>query len=92
MLISAVGSGQWWRSEESLELAGQAAPFGGIIYGSSILVLEVTVRMLWALAQRHKDMEKARVEERQRLIREMVERGVNLPPDMLKDLKDTEER
>ena len=66
--------------------------------------------MLWALAQRQKDMDKARVEGmemgreegrekgreegleegRQRMIREMMELGVNLPPEILKDLKEPE--
>ena len=75
-------------------------PFGGIVYGSSILVLEVTVRMFWALAQRQKDMDKARgegreegrEEGRQEAIRELVERGVKLPPEILKDLKEPKQR
>lgn len=52
--------------------------------------------MLWALAQRQKDIDKARgegrEEGRQQIIREMVERGVDLPPEILKDLKTPEQR
>ena len=64
-MLLAVDSERWWESEEALELAGQTVPFGGIVYASSILVLEVTARMLWALAQRYTDMEKARKEGRE---------------------------
>ena len=100
LLVFSVGAGRWWDSRESLELAGQAVPFGGIVYGSSILVLEVTVRMFWALAQRQRDIDKARgegrqegrEEGRQEAIREMVERGIELPPEILKDLKEPKQR
>ena len=104
LLLYSVGAEQWWHSRENLELAGQTVPFGGIIYGSSIFVLEVTVRMFWALAQRQKDIDKARgqgrkegreegrekglQEGREQVIREMVERGVDLPPEILKDLRE----
>ena len=100
LLVSSVGAERWGDSRESLELAGQAVPFGGIVYGSSILVLEVTVRMFWALAQRQRDIDKARgegrqegrEEGRQEAIGEMVERGIELPPEILKDLKEPKQR
>jgi flagellar biosynthesis/type III secretory pathway protein FliH len=56
--------------------------------------------MLWALAQRQKDIEKwrkegkeegrkeGREEGREEAIRELLERGVDLPPEVLKDLED----
>ncbi len=79
-----------------MALTGQTVPLGGIVYGSSILVLEVTVRMLWALAQRKKDMDQARQEGRQEgresALRELVELGVDLPPKLLKDLKESARR
>ncbi len=60
--------------------------------------------MLWALAQRKKDMDQARQEGRQEgietgrqegwesALRELVELGVDLPPELLKDLKESARR
>ena len=55
--------------------------------------------MLWtlaAIAQRRKDMDKVREEGRkegmERTIQRLIERGVDLPPEILKDLKDGEQR
>lgn len=57
--------------------------------------------MLWALAQRYTDMEKARKEGylegreearregRNRVLLALVERGVELPPDLLEELNCT---
>ncbi len=54
--------------------------------------------MLWALAQRYTDMEKARKEGREqgreegreegreRILKALVERGIELPPDILEEL------
>ena len=76
-------------------------PFGGIVYASSILVLEVTARMLWALAQRYTDMEKARKEGREegrqegreegreKVLSALAKRGIELPPDILEELNGT---
>ena len=100
VLVATIGPGQWWDSGDSLGLTGQAVPLGGVLYGSGILVLEVLFRMLWALAQRQKDIEKwrkegkeegrkeGREEGREETIRELLERGVDLPPEVLKDLED----
>ena len=88
ILAIAVGAGQWWSDRSSLELTGQTVPLGGVIYGSCILVLEVTGRMLWALAQRQKDIDKAKQEERELILRQLAERGIQLPPEILKDIKD----
>ena len=107
-MLVGVDAGLWWESKSALELAGQTVPFGGIVYGSSILVLEVTARMLWALAQRYTDMEKARKEGREegreegrkegreegreRVLLALMERGVELPPDILEELNGTRTR
>ena len=91
LLTITVGAEKWWTDRDTLELTGQIVPLGGIVYGSSILVSEVVVRMLWALAQRQKDIEKGREEGRQegkeQAIRELLERGIELPEDVLKDIK-----
>ncbi len=128
LLLFSVGAGQWWENRDNLESAGQITPFGGIIYGSAIFVLEITVRMLWALAQRQKDIDKARLEGeqkgreegveegrqegiaegreegrqegkaegrqegREQMLRELAERGINLPPEILEDLKKNYDR
>ena len=59
--------------------------------------------MLWALAQRQNDMNKARregreegrregrEEGRQHVIREMMKRGLPLPPEILESLNEPEE-
>ena len=59
--------------------------------------------MLWALAQRQNDMNKARVEGReegrregreegrQQVIKEMVKRGITVPPEILEGLDQPEE-
>ena len=43
--------------------------------------------IFWALAQRKKDREKieaaARADERERIVREMEMRGIEIPPDIL---------
>ena len=48
--------------------------------------------MFWALAQREKDIERGRKEGRQegreRLIRQLVDQDVPLPPEILKELED----
>lgn len=64
-MLLAVDAGRWWESRDNLELAGQTVPFGGIVYGSAVLVLEVTFRMLWMLATRKRDMDTAREEGRE---------------------------
>ena len=112
-MLLAVDAGRWWESRNTLELAGQTVPFGGIVYASSILVLEVTARMLWALTQRRKDMDRARKEGREegrnegreegrnegreegleagreRTLLALMERGVELPSDILEELNGT---
>ena len=92
LLVYSAGSGRWWSSRENLELAGQTVPLGGVIYGSAILVLEVSARMLWTLATRRRDMEKSRKEGREEgreeTIQKLLERGIDLPPDVLKDIRD----
>ena len=100
-MLLAVDAERWWESKSALELAGQTVPFGGIVYASSILVTEVTARMLWALAQRYTDMEKARKEGREEgrqegrqegreeVLSVLVKRGIELPPDILEGLNGT---
>ena len=96
LLLYAVGSGQWWSSRENLESAGQSVPWGGVIYGSAILLMEVLARMLWTLATRSKDMEKSRKEGREEgreeTIQKLLERGIELPPDVLKDIRENGKR
>ncbi len=78
ILVSAFGSGQWWSDRSSLELTGQIVPLGGVIYGSGILVLEATGRMLWALAQlaqHRKEMTRIREESREKGRQEGREEG-----------------
>ena len=53
--------------------------------------------MLWALAQRYTDMEKARnegreegrKEGREKLLSALAKRGIELPPDVLEELNGT---
>lgn len=93
-MLLAVDAERWWESRGNLELAGQTVPFGGVVYGSAILFLEVTARMLWALAQRRKDMDQARKEGREegreegrdKVLLALKERGIELPPDFLEEL------
>ncbi len=95
LLVFSVGAGQWWEDRASLEATRQVVPLGGIVYGSGILVLEVAFRMLWALAQRQKDIERARQEGRQegreegreQALRDPLDRGVDLPPELLKEIE-----
>ena len=103
-LLYAVGAGQWWNNRENLELAGQSVPWGGVIYGSAILFLEVLARMLWMLATRHKEIEKGREEGREEgkvegreegreeTIQKLLERGIELPPDVLDDIRGNGQR
>ena len=110
LLAFSVGAGQWWEDRDTLALTGQIVPLAGILYGSAIFVLERTVRMFWALAQRDKDIEKGREEgreagleegreagreagleagrehERERIERLLRESGVEIPPDVAREI------
>ena len=99
ILATSVDSGQWWNERTSLELTGQIVPLGGILYGSGILVLEVTGRMLWALAQlaqhrkemtriREESREEGRQEGREEMIQKLLDSGLELPPGFLKDIRE----
>ena len=104
VLVATISRGQWWENAETLELTGQAIPLGGVLYGSGILATEVLFRMLWALAQRQREIDRARregVEEgrekgreegREETIRRLLERGVDLPAEVLKDLEESTPR
>ena len=69
---------------------------GAVVYGSLIFVMERTGRMFWAIAQREKDIEKGREEGREQgreegrdeLLRDLLERNVDLPPEILRELED----
>ena len=110
LLALAVGAGRWWENENTLGLAGQTVPLAGVIYGSAIFVLERTFRMFWALAQRENDIEKGRKQgreegreegheegreyERERIERLLKDRGIEIPPDVAREIsgKETEGR
>ena len=102
LLALGVGAGRWWESWNTLELTGQIVPLAGIIYGSAIFVLERTVRMFWALAQRENDIEKGRKQgreegreegheegreyERERIERLLKDSGIEIPPDVAREI------
>ena len=86
--ISGGDGWQWWSSRDSSGQMGQIVPLGAVVYGSIIFVIERVGRMFWALAQRQKDIEKGRKEGRERLIRQLVEQDVPLPPEILAEVKD----
>ena len=100
LLALGVGAGRWWENWNTLELTGQIVPLAGIIYGSAIFVLERTFRMFWALAQRENDIEKGRKQgreegreyERERIERLLKDRGIEIPPDVAREIsgKETE--
>ena len=82
-------AGAWrWNNRADLDMAGTLSPLGAFAYGSLVFVVEWSVRMIfWALAQRKKDREKikaeGRAEERERIVREMAKRGIEVPPEIL---------
>lgn len=81
-------------------------PLGAVVYGSLIFAIERLGRMFWALAQREKDIErgrqkgreegreegiqKGREEGRDEVIRKLLEKNVDIPPEILKELEDLE--
>ena len=93
----------WWSSRDNSEQMGQIVPLGAVVYGSLIFAIERLGRMFWALAQREKDIERGRqkgreegiekgkeegIEKgREEVIRELVEQGVDLPPEILQELE-----
>ena len=91
---------QWWSSRADMGQIGQMAPLGVLVYGSLILVIERSSRMFWALAQREKDIEKGRqegraegrqegrAEGREEVIRTLLEQKVEVPPEILRKLRD----
>ena len=93
--ISGGDGWQWWNNRADMEQMGQMAPLGAAVYGSLILVIEGVVRMFWALSRILDDIEKRRQqrqealkEGREELIRELVEQNVQLPPEILAEVKD----
>ena len=90
--ISGGDGWQWWSSRDSSGQMGQIVPLGAVVYGSLIFAIERLGRMFWALAQRQKDIEKGRKEGRQEgrdeVIRKLLEKRVDIPPEILKELKD----
>ena len=90
-------TGAWrWDDRANLDLAGTVAPLGAFAYGALVFVVEWSVRMIfWALAQRKKDREKIReqirqevqqevqAKERERIVHELAERGIEVPPEVL---------
>ena len=85
--LSAGDGWQWWNNRNNLEQIGQVVPWGAVVYGSIIFVIERLGRMFWALAQREKDIEKGRQKGREELIRQLVEQNVPLPPEILAEVK-----
>ena len=90
--ISGGDGWQWWSSRDSSGQMGQIVPLGAVVYGSLIFAIERLGRMFWALAQRRKDIERGREEGRQEgrdeVIRKLLEKRVDIPPEILKELKD----
>ena len=94
LLALSVGAGQWWENWSTLALTGQVVPLAGILYGSAVFVFERTFRMFWALAQREKDIERGRKRgreegrehERERIERVLRESGVEIPPDVAREI------
>jgi hypothetical protein len=68
LLIKITGTGaQWWSKPADLIAAGQAVPFGAVLYSSLVLLLEGGAKLLFfALAQRKGEIEKRRQEGEQR--------------------------
>ena len=66
-------------------------PMGAACYAAVILVIERAGRMFWALAQRQKDIDKWRKEgredERTRIERELVEQGIEVPPEAIQIIR-----
>ena len=68
LLIKITGTGaQWWSKPADLIAAGQAVPFGAVLYSSIVLLLEGGAKLLFfALAQRKGEIERRRQEGKQR--------------------------
>ncbi len=66
-------------------------PMGAACYAAVILVIERAGRMFWALAQRQKDIDKWRKEGREegrtRIERELVEQGIEVPPEAIQIIR-----
>ena len=98
--LSGSDGWQWWSNQDSSAQMGQVVPLGAVVYGSLIFVMERTGRMFWAIAQREKDIEQGREQGREEgreqgreqgreeLLRDLLERNVDLPPEILRELED----
>ena len=60
LLGFAAGNWEWWRSQDHLIVAGQVAPFGAVVYGTSAFLVERVGRLVWILIRRDEDVDKAR--------------------------------
>ena len=87
ILLGITGAGaQWWSKPADLIAAGQAVPFGAVLYSTIVLFLEGGGKLLFfALAQRKGEIEKRHLEGRRQLLRELIEKEVELPPDLRKE-------
>ena len=57
-----------------------------MLYSTIVLFLEGDVKLLFfALAQRKSEIEKRHLEGRRQLLRELIEKEVELPPDLRKE-------
>ena len=90
LLIKITGTGaQWWSKPADLIAAGQAVPFGAVLYSSIVLFLDGGVKLVFfALAQRKGEIEKRHLEGRRQLLRELIEKEVELPPDLREEAEE----
>jgi hypothetical protein len=61
LLLFLTGDGwHWWSQPRDLVRAGQVAPFGAVVYGTAMFLVENLLRKVWEI--RNNDIKKARKE------------------------------
>ena len=88
LAVSDAGA-KWWSKSADLTTAGQAVPLGAVLYGSSVLLLDGGVKLVfYALAQRRKEIEKRHREGRRQLLQELIDKDFKLPEDLKKEAEE----
>ena len=90
VLLCITGEGtRWWSEREALTTAGQAVPFGAVLYSSSVVLLDGGVKVVfYAMAQRKEEIDRRKQEGRRQLLKELIEQGVQLPPELEKEAEE----
>ena len=78
----------WWSGTGPVQ-AGQVVPLGTVVYGTLAVFADGVFKMIFfALAQRKNEIAKRHLEGRRQLLQELINKGIDLPPDLLQEAEE----